>query len=49
MKLIQNLFKSKANKETMEKDDPEPRLSIAEIEKIVEQNVNEKIERLWNN
>ena len=49
MKIFQNLFKSKVNKEAMEQDDPEPRLSIAEIERIVEQNVNEKIERLWNN
>ncbi len=49
MKLFQNLFKSKANKEAMEQDDPEPRLSIAEIERIVEQNVDEKIDRLWNN
>ena len=33
----------------MEQDDPEPRLSTAEIETIVEQSVNEKIEKLWNN
>ncbi|MBO6232715.1 MAG: hypothetical protein J6N78_01435 [Clostridia bacterium] len=49
MKLFQNLFKSKTNKEGMEQDDPEPRLSISQIEEIVEQNVNEKIDRLWNN
>ncbi len=48
MNIFQNLFKNK-NKEVVEQDDPEPRLSTAEIEKIVEQNVDEKIAKLWNN
>ena len=49
MKIFQNLFKSKNTKNEMEQDDPEPQLSSSDIEKIVEQNVNEKIEKLWNN
>ena len=48
MNIFQNIFKNK-NKDVIEQDDPEPRLSIAEIESIVEQSVNEKIDKLWNN